>query len=241
MALLEVIDLVKSFGGLTAVKNVSFSVEGGKLVGLIGPNGSGKTTIFNLITGFLKPDSGSVNFNGEEITGLKPHDICERGIGRTFQIVRPLLNMTVLENIMVGAFKNAQKVQDAKRDALNILELVDMAKSKNKLAKSLTTADRKRLELAKALATKPRLLLLDEVMAGLNPTETAEMMALIKKINDTGLTILVVEHVMKAVMSLSHHMIALNYGMKIAEGPPEQIAKDEKVIEAYLGRSYRLA
>jgi branched-chain amino acid transport system ATP-binding protein len=241
MILLEVRNLTKSFGGLVAVKNISFDVEKGKIVSLIGPNGSGKTTIFNLITGFLKPDSGSVKFRGEEIIGLKPHDICERGIGRTFQNTKPLSNLSVLENVLIGALKNTHKIEEAKKEALGIIELTDLTKKRNMLAKDLTVADRKRLELARALATKPILLLLDEVMAGLNPTETINMINLIKKIHANNLTILIVEHVMKAVMSLSEHIIVLNYGVKIAEGPPQEISKEHTVIEAYLGRSYNLA
>ncbi len=235
----EVRSLSKRFGGLVAVRDVSFQVPKGKIIGLIGPNGAGKTTIFNLVTGFISPDSGEVLFQGETITALNPpHQICLKRIGRTFQVVKPFRGMTVLENTMVGAFARLQNAQKARRLALEILDFIGLSKHHGLPASSLTIADRKRLELGRALATRPDLLLLDEVVAGLNPRETEEIIGMIKKISDQGITILMIAHVMKAVMALSHRVVVLHHGDKIAEGTPLEISRDKRVIEAYLGEEY---
>lgn len=235
----EVRALNKHFGGLVAVRDVSFQIQEGEILGLIGPNGAGKTTIFNLITGFIPPDSGQVVFQGESITGLKlPHQVCLKHMGRTFQVVRPFKDMTVLENAMVGAFARVQDAEEARKLALEILVFIGLAKHRDLLASSLTIADRKRLELGRALATQPELLLLDEVVAGLNPKETEEIIGIIKKISNQGITIFMIAHVMKAVMALSHRIIVLHHGEKIAEGTPLEISRDKRVIEAYLGEEY---
>jgi branched-chain amino acid transport system permease protein len=235
----EVRSLSKHFGGLVAVGNVSFEVPKGKIIGLIGPNGAGKTTIFNLITGFIPPDSGEVRFKGETITALSPpHQVCLKRIGRTFQVVKPFSGMTVLENTMVGAFAHLRNTQEARNLALEILSFIGLSKHQNSSASSLTIADRKRLELGRALATRPDLLLLDEVVAGLNPKETEEIIGIIKKISNQGITILMIAHVMKAVMTLSDRVVVLHHGEKIAEGTPLEISRDKRVIEAYLGEEY---
>ena len=239
MALLAVKGLTKYFGGLRAVHDLSFEIQQGEILGLIGPNGAGKTTIFNLITGFIPPDSGQVVFQGESITGLKlPHQVCLKHIGRTFQVVRPFKDMTVLENAMVGAFARVKNAREARKRALEILTFIGLAKQRDSLASSLTIANRKRLELARALATQPELLLLDEVVAGLNPKETEEIIGIIKKISNQGITIFMIAHVMKAVMALSHRIIVLHHGEKIAGGTPLEISRDKRVIEAYLGEEY---
>ena len=235
----EVRSLSKRFGGLVAVGNVSFEVPKGKIIGLIGPNGAGKTTIFNLITGFIPPDSGEVLFKGETITALSPpHQVCLKRIGRTFQVVKPFSGMTVLENTMVGAFAHLHNAQEARNLALEILGFIGLSKHWGSPASSLTIADRKRLELGRALATRPDLLLLDEVVAGLNPKETEEIIGIIKKISSQGITILMIAHVMKAVMALSDRVVVLHHGEKIAEGTPIEISRDKRVIEAYLGEEY---
>jgi len=235
----EVKGLTKHFGGLAAVKNVDFQIRQGEILGLIGPNGAGKTTIFNLVSGFLSPDSGEVKFKGERITALKPpHKICIRRMGRTFQLVKPFNNMTVLENVMVGAFSRIRERRKVEQRAREMLNLVDLSKYRDFLAVNLTIADRKKLELCRALATEPELLLLDEVVAGLNPKETEEIIELIRKVSRQGITLFVIEHVMKAIMSLSDRIIVLNYGEKIAEGAPMEISKNRKVIDAYLGEEY---
>ena len=235
----EVRSLSKRFGGLVAVGNVSFEVPKGKIIGLIGPNGAGKTTIFNLITGFIPPDSGEVLFKGETITALSPpHQVCLKRIGRTFQVVKPFSGMTVLENAMVGAFAHLHNAQEARNLALETLGFIGLSKHRGLPASSLTIADRKRLELGRALATRPDLLLLDEVVAGLNPKETEEIIGIIKKISSQGITILMIAHVMKAVMALSDRVVVLHHGEKIAEGTPIEISRDKRVIEAYLGEEY---
>lgn len=242
MPLLECHEVTKNFGGLTALLNVTLLVNKGEIVGLIGANGAGKTTLFNLISGVYSPSSGSIRFDGQEITGLKTHDICRKGLVRTFQIVRPFNNMTVLENVMVGdlfGVKRNKNLSLAKEEALKILEFTGLYEKKDALGKELTISERKRLEVSRSLATKPRLLLLDEVLAGLNSTETSEAIKLVKKIRDEmGLTIFIIEHVMKAVMGLSDRIIVLHNGEKIAEGSAEEVAENPAVIEAYLGEKH---
>ncbi len=233
--MLEVQDLSKSFGGLAAVNKATISVPEGKIVALIGPNGAGKTTLFAMVAGFLKPDAGQITFLGQDITGLKPHRICNNGIVRTFQVTQPFATLTTLENIMVGAYHQTASRADSERIARDIAEQVGMTPLLDQAAEGLTVAGRKRLELARALATGPRLLLLDEVMAGLNPTEIDDIVRVIKGIRDSGVTIFLIEHVMKAVMNLSDYAYVLNDGILIAEGSPTEIATDAAVIEAYLG------
>jgi branched-chain amino acid transport system ATP-binding protein len=236
--LLEVEAISKRFRGLKAVDKVSFAVPRGAIIGLIGPNGAGKTTIFNMIAGVLSPDEGRIRLDGADITGLRPDAACRSGIGRTFQIVRPFASLSVLENVVIGAFRLKRSLAEAERHALEILERLGLAARAHDQAKSLTLADRKRLETARALATGPKLLLLDEVMAGLRPTEIDVMVKSFSELSrETGLTILLTEHVMRAVMALSHHIVVLHHGQKICEGTPEAVARDPKVLESYLGTS----
>jgi branched-chain amino acid transport system ATP-binding protein len=237
VALLEVSDVRKRFGGLQAVSGASLDVASGEIVGLIGPNGAGKTTLFHLISGFLAPDEGDVRFDGASTRGLKPHQVCQRGLARTFQIVKPFPGLTVLENVRVGALARTRGFGDATRKARDVLALVGLADRATRAAGGLTLSDRKRLELARALATEPRLLLLDEVMAGLTPIETARMIELCRAINARGIAILLIEHVMSAVMALSRRIVVLNQGTVIASGPPHEIARDPRVLEAYLGET----
>jgi branched-chain amino acid transport system ATP-binding protein len=221
------------------VKDVSFEIRKGEILGLIGPNGAGKTTIFNLISGVLSPDSGGIEFKGEEITGLRPpHKVCIKHIGRTFQLVRPFSNMTVLENVMVGAFSRVREAKEARDAATAELDFIGLLEHRDSLASSLTIADSKKLELGKALATRPKLLLLDEVVAGLNPRETEGIIEIIKAVSERGITLFIIEHVMKAIMTLSDRIMVLHHGRKIAEGAPAEISRDKRVIDAYLGEEY---
>jgi branched-chain amino acid transport system ATP-binding protein len=234
--LLQVEGISKRFSGLQAVDAVSFAVPRGAIVGLIGPNGAGKTTIFNLIAGVFRPDAGAVRLDGVDITGRRPDLACTAGIGRTFQVVRPFGALTVLDNVMVGAFKRTTSPAEARGSALRILERVGLADKAGAVASGLTLPERKRLEAARALATKPKLLLLDEVMAGLRPVEVDLMVRVFADLSlEMGLTILLTEHVMRAVMALSHHIVVVHHGQKICEGPPEMVARDPGVIACYLG------
>ena len=238
MALLEVVDVRKRFGGLQAVAGASLDVVPGEIVGLIGPNGAGKTTLFHLISGFLTPDAGDVRLDGATTRGLKPHQVCRLGLARTFQIVKPFQGLTVLENVRVGVLARTAAFAAATQKAREILALVGLEHRAEHAARGLTLADRKRLELARALATEPRLLLLDEVMAGLTPTETDRIIELCRAINVRGTAILLIEHVMRAVMALSRRIVVLNEGQVIATGPPDVIARAPQVVEAYLGEEY---
>jgi branched-chain amino acid transport system ATP-binding protein len=238
MSLLGVERVSKAFGGLAAVQTVSFGLAEGELSALIGPNGAGKTTLFHIISGFIKPDTGTVRYAGESVAGLRPHDICQRGMVRTFQVTRPFNRLTVLENVLVGALERVAHRRQAVGIAEDVLALTGLAEKAGQMGHSLTMPDRKRLELARALATGPRVLLLDEVMSGLNPTETGRLIDLIRTIHGRGVTILLIEHVMRAVMALSQRILVLNYGELIAEGSPEAIVRNPKVIEAYLGEGY---
>jgi branched-chain amino acid transport system ATP-binding protein len=241
MGFLEVDNITKTFGGLVALKDLSFEVKEGEIVGIIGPNGAGKTTLFNIMTGFYRPDQGKVIFRGENITGLRPYQICKKGIARTFQLTKPFANLSVLENVKIGAYNRVSSDKEAQEEALAVLELVGLYERRNEIASCLSVGHRKNLELARALATKPQVLLLDEVMSGLNPKETNEIIMSVRKIHMKGITILLVEHVMRVIMTLAQRIIVLHFGIKIAEGTPKEICEDPKVIEAYLGDRYEIA
>jgi branched-chain amino acid transport system ATP-binding protein len=235
MDILEVNALTMLFGSLSALKAVSLSVKFGEILGLIGPNGAGKTTFFNCITGYLSSTLGSIHFQGKEITRFPPHRICHLGICRTFQIVQIFQEMTVLENVMMGSFCHHANTKKSMELAREILELTGLAEKSDQIAGSLTLVDQKRIELSRALATQPKLLLLDEVMAGLNPTETEEAVELVRKVHRRGMTLIVVEHVMEVIMSLCERIAVFDSGELIADGPPEEIVHNDRVIEAYLG------
>ena len=241
MSLLEVEGLSKRFGGLVAVADFSLTLAQGELLSLIGPNGAGKTTVFELLSGFLRPDAGEIRFRGQSLVGLKPHRICQLGLARTFQLTRPFARLTVLENVRVGALTRIPSRSEAEARARQVLEEVGLTASAHLPAASLTLADRKRLELARALATEPALFLLDEVMAGLTPPETERMVELIRRINGEGRAVVLIEHVMRAVMALSERILVLSGGHLIAAGPPGAIANDPRVIEVYLGEEYAAA
>jgi branched-chain amino acid transport system ATP-binding protein len=238
MPLLEIKNLTKAFGGLIAVNDISFTIEKGEILGLIGPNGSGKTTTFNCIMNVFPITSGDIIFKGQSMRGLKTYNICRRGIGRTFQIVKPLARLSVLDNVTAAAFCRVNTIKEARYEAERILEFCELDSEKEKLAKSLPIGGRKRLEIARALATKPELLLLDETAAGLNPSEADGAIELIKNIRNKGVSILIIEHIMKVIMSISDRLHVINFGQTIAEGAPREVANNRAVIEAYLGEQH---
>jgi len=241
-ALLQVENITKRFGGLVAIDGVSFELVAGEVLGLIGPNGAGKTTLFNVISGTYLPSLGRIFFEGRDITPLSPHQVCKRGVARTFQIVKPFARLSVVDNVKVGAFLHTNSNHVAGDKAREAVEFVGLGKQADQIAANLTTSGRKRLELARALATEPRLMLLDEVMAGLTPTESLEIVKLIRRIRDERhITLLVIEHVMKAIMSLSDRIAVLHHGELIAIDQPTEIASDPKVIAAYLGKEFSFA
>jgi branched-chain amino acid transport system ATP-binding protein len=238
MNILEINNLVKDFGGLRAVDTLSLSIKQGEILGMIGPNGAGKSTAFNCIAGVYAPTKGDIFFTGKKINGVKPWNLCKNGLARTFQIVKPFKSKSVLYNVMVGSFTKTDKASIAEEKALKVLQFLNFEDKKNERAGNLTIADRKRLEIARALATEPKLLLFDEVMAGLRPNEVDEMVKIIKNLRSQGITIFVIEHIMRAIMALSDRIVVIHFGKKIAEGSPQEVASDENVIKAYLGDEY---
>ena len=233
--------VTKRFGGLTAVRDVTLEVRAGDLLGVIGPNGAGKTTLFNLIGGYYRPDEGRIAFEGRDVTGQPAHAIAMLGLTRTFQIVKPFGNLSVLDNVMIGALTRRTSTRQARADAQRVIDVCGLGPHAAARARALPLALRKRLEVARALATQPRLLLLDEVMAGLNPTELAAMVDLVRRLHAEGLTLIVIEHIMAAMMRLAQRIVMLHHGEKIAEGTPREIASDRRVIDAYLGEEFVLA
>ena len=238
MNILSANNIFKNFGGLTAVGGLSFELEKEEILALIGPNGAGKTTVFNCLSGFLPTDEGEIYLESRKLGGLQPFQICQMGMARTFQIVKPFLTISVLDNVMVGALAREKSTAKAKEKSREIIDFVGLSSWTDKEAQGLPLPLRKRLELARALATQPKILLLDEVMAGLNPTEVDELIVLLQEINRQGISILLIEHVMRGVMALSRRVIVINYGVKIAEGSPGEVVKDKQVIEAYLGKEF---
>jgi branched-chain amino acid transport system ATP-binding protein len=232
---LSVRDLRRDFGGVHAVDGVDFDVGQGEIVGLIGPNGAGKTTLFNLVSGYLRPTRGTISLFGEDVTGLSPFRLARRGLSRTFQVMRPFPRLTVLENVMVGAFLREPALRKAEGEAMRVLALLGMERRAHEPASALTQAARKRLEIAKALSLSPRLLLLDEVVSGLNESEVAATIEIIRRVREGGVTIVIVEHILKVIMGLSDRVVVLDHGKKIAEGSPASVAQDHQVIAAYLG------
>ena len=237
MNLLEIRGVTRNFGGLAALTNVTFDVQKGEILGLIGPNGAGKTTLFNVVNGFYSPTDGEVFFKGMNISGSKPHQICKLGLGRTFQVVKPLQRMTTLDNVIASAFLRSKSKAEATESAVENLRFTGLYEDRNIISKGLPLGKRKKLEITRALATRPEMLLLDESFAGLNPVEQNDLIEIIRKIREKGITIMVIEHHMKVIMSISDRIVVLNYGEKIAEGTPGEIGKNPLVIEAYLGEA----
>lgn len=235
MTLLEAKHITKRFGGLVAVNDLSLSVAKGEILGMIGPNGAGKTTAFNMISGYYEPNEGQVVFDGKDITGMRPHKICKLGLTRTFQVVKPFPQLSVLDNVIVGAYNRTDDKLVARQKSQEILDFLGMSDMSEQLAGSLSVAGRKRLEIAKVLATEPKMILLDEAMAGLRPKETDEIIELVRQISQQGIALLLVEHVMKVIMSLADRIVVIHHGEKIAEGEPQQVVQDKAVIDAYLG------